>query len=142
MRYFHLVARFRLFVVLCLTSLLFSAALHAGVSLTPGEYKFTYTTDGQKDSTTMTVCLGPQDAKFPDAAWVEKTAKASGCKVKNYNVTGNKVSYTVVCGEVVATTSATYQQQSFETYATSKGGPTGSSATHISAKRIGPCKGK
>ena len=133
---------FRLFVVLCLTSLLFSTALHAAISITPGQYQVTMTKDG-KPFYTITQCFTPENADFGDAkagrALIEKTFKEQGCTVKTYNVTGNIVSYSLLCGETVKTTSTTYQQESFEGDMTSKGRQS-SYSVHTSAKRIGACK--
>lgn len=137
------VLHFRIFVVLCLTSLLFSTALHAAnsISITPGQYQLTMTKDG-KPFHTMTQCFTPENANFGDAktgrALIEKTFKEQGCTVKTYTVTGNKVSYSLVCGETVMTASSTYQQQGFEGDMTSKGRQS-SYSVHTSAKWIGAC---
>ena len=136
--------RFRLFVALFLTSLPFSTALHAAssISITPGQYQLTMTKDG-KPFHTMTQCFTPENANLGDAktarALIEKTFKEQGCTVKTYNMTGNKVSYSLLCGETVMTASSTYQQEGFEGDMTSKGRQS-SYSVHTSAKRIGACK--
>lgn len=137
MTFYPLILRFRLFVVLCLISLVFSTALHAASSITPGQYQLTKTKDG-KPFHTMTQCFTPENANFGDRALIEKTFKEQGCTVKTYNVTGNKVSYSVACGETVMTASVTYQQQGFEGDMTIKG-RLSSNSVHTSAKRIGAC---
>jgi hypothetical protein len=137
----RLVQQFRFFAVLCLLTLLFSTALHAAISITPGEYQVTMTKEG-KPFHTLTQCFTPENSTFGDAktgrALIEKTFKEQGCDVKTYNVTGNKVSYSLVCGSTVTTISTTYQQQGFEGDMTSKS-PSSSYSVHTSAKRIGAC---
>ena len=142
MSFLHLAIRLRLFVILCLTSLLFPAVLHASISITPGQYQLTMTKDG-KPFNTMTQCFTPENSNFGDAkagrALIEKTFKEQGCTLKTYDVTGNKVSYSLSCGATMMSISATYQQQGFEGDTTTKG-PQTSFSVHTSAKRIGPCE--
>ena len=141
MTFYSFVLRFRLLVIPCLISLAFSTALHAAISITPGQYQLTMTKDG-KPFHTMTQCFTPENANFGDAkagrAVIEKTFKEQGCTVRTYNVAGNKVSYSVACGETMMTVSSTYQQEGFEGDMISKGRQS-SYSVHTSAKRIGAC---
>jgi hypothetical protein len=138
---YRLAQHFRFFAVLCLLSPLFSTSLHAANSIIPGEYQVTMTKEG-KPFHTMKQCFTPENSNFGDAktgrALIEKTFKEQGCTVKTYNVTGNKVSYSLLCGDTVMTASTTYQQQGFEGDMTSKG-PHSSYSVHTSAKRMGAC---
>ena len=126
--------RFRIFVVLCLTSVLFSTALHAANSFTPGQYQLTTMTKDGKPMKTTTWCFTPETCNYGDARTIEKIYKGR-CTVKNYNVTGNKESFSLLCGKMVMTISTTYQQESYEADTT-----TNSVSVHTSAKRIGACK--
>ncbi|MDA8162231.1 MAG: DUF3617 family protein [Desulfobacteraceae bacterium] len=91
----------------------------------------------------MTHCYTPQDVSDTS----KTIPKDNGCKLQNHNVSGNKVTWTVVCdekhGNMKGDGEITYGNDSYEgTIKTSMQGPNGPMNTiqRYSGKRIGDCK--
>ena len=74
--------------------------------------------------------------------WKQKTLDKFGkgrCAIKAYDVIGNTVSATIVCGKSVVTTRTTYHGETSESeVTTTDSGKTMS--VHVTAKRVGACK--
>jgi hypothetical protein len=120
-------------------------AARAADRLTVGQYEYTMTADG-KPAQTYSRCLTPDDAKSVNAdaktgrELIEQTAKGA-CTIKNYDITGNTVAYSMSCDRTVRTIRATYTGDAFEsdTTTTIEGQ---NHLVHIVAKRVGICKAK
>ena len=135
----------RVVLLTSLSALMAFAAppLRAADRIMAGQYEFTMTTEGKTQTSTR--CVTPDEAKSVNGDakagrdYVEKAAKGA-CTVKTYDVTGNTVSCTMVCGpSVVRAASATYHGDSYEgDVTTTVGGRAHTS--HTKAKRIGACK--
>jgi Protein of unknown function (DUF3617) len=116
--------------------------LQAADRLTPGQYEYTSTIDGKTQ--TYTHCITPDDAKAVNfdakagRAFAEKAGEGV-CTISAYDVTGDKVSYTMACSGSVSTSSGTYHGDSYEGDVTrTVRGITHN--THTKAKRVGACK--
>jgi hypothetical protein len=117
-------------------------SLRAADRLPAGQYKLTITAAGTTQ--TMTLCLTPEDARNANAdakAGREFAKKASkgACTIKAYEVKGNKVTYTMACGNSVTTSTTTYHGDGYEKDTTTTVGKS-TRTSHLTAKRVGACK--
>ncbi|HEX7420729.1 MAG TPA: DUF3617 family protein [Thermoanaerobaculia bacterium] len=112
----------------------------------PGQYEFTVTTDGK--SHVSTYCVTPDDAKAVNAdtkagrEYAEKSAKGA-CAITDYEAKGDKVSFSMACGEGARSSVATYHGDTFEadtTYTFMVNGKRNVRVSHLTAKRLGACK--
>ena len=119
-----------------------AAPLQAADRVTPGLWENTVTSAGKTH--TFTVCMTPDMAKIANAdeqtvrALTEK-AGAGVCVLGTYQVSGNKVSYTMACGKsVTATSTTTYRGDTAESVMTHiDDGKT--TTTQIKLRRVGTC---
>lgn len=112
----------------------------------PGQYEMVTTADGKSE--TDSVCQTPEMAKIANGdaksgrEEKQKTLDRFGkgrCTVKAYDITGNTVSATIVCGKGVVTTNTTYHGDTSESeVTTTDSGKT--TSVHVKAKRVGACK--
>ena len=125
-------------------SIAFTAAhVQAADRMTQGQWETTTTSDGK--TYTDTSCLTPDMAKLSNAD--EKTMRALSdkagagvCVLGTYEVSGNKVSYTMVCGKDVTIISTTYRGDSYESDWTDTKSGMAPTTMHVKAKRVGACK--
>ena len=135
----------RVFGLISMSSLIaFSAPVHSADRVTAGQYDITTVVDGKAQ--TSSLCITADEAKTFNAdatggrALFEKEISKTGCAVKTYDVTGNKVSTSIVCGgSVVVSTSKTYSGDSYEGDLTRIVRGT-TYVTHTKGKRTGVCK--
>lgn len=138
--------RIRRAVLLTSLSVLMAFAappLRAAERMMAGQYEVTMTTEGKTQTSTRCVTADEAKSVNGDAKtgreYVEKAAKGA-CTVRAYDVTGNTVSCTMVCGPgVVRAASATYHGDGFEGDVTTTAGGRSHTA-HTKARRIGACK--
>jgi hypothetical protein len=123
--------------------LLPTALLAAPERLHPGQWEFTTShVDGQPDS--VKFCVSAEEAASINGgaktarAYAEKKAGA-GCKVNEYTVNGNLVTYSVTCGKSTVRAKITYGGDTSEgdTVIQREGQP--EMVMHVKAKRLGDC---
>ena len=120
-----------------------AAPLQAADRMTPGQWESTVTSD--RGTYTTTACKTPDDVKIANAdaktarALTEKSV-AGQCVIGTYEDSGNKLSYTMTCGNVVTTISSTFRGDSFESDFTNTEGGSARPAMHVKGKRVGACK--
>jgi hypothetical protein len=116
--------------------------LHAADRLTAGLYEGTAIVNGKDQP--FSHCFTPDEAKNVNAdakagrQYAEEAGKGA-CKVTDYDITGARISMTVVCGKSVTTSVGTYHGDAFESDATRKVGDS-VLVIHTKAKRVGACK--
>ncbi len=126
---------------------LLAAAGHAmAIDMNPGLYRITVKMEMQgmpnmMPATTMNQCITEEDP-VPNAS-----PQAQGCEVKDMNVSGNTVSYTMVCDQEGVqsemTGKTTYSGDSFKGATTMKmnqGGTSMVMTSDIQGNRIGDCQ--
>jgi len=120
-----------------------SAAPAAG-RLADGQWESAITTDGV--TRTISYCIRPDEAASINGdsrtarAFADKKAQKAGapCSFKSYEVSGDKVSYTMLCGTRTITDQTVYHGQTSDGVKTiTKEGQTVS--MQISSRRIGTC---
>ena len=108
-----------------------------------GQWEFTTAhVDGEPDS--VKICVSAEEAASINGdaktarAYAEKTAK-QGCKVNEYTVSGNLVTYSVSCGKASVRARITYHGDTSEgdTTITREGQP--DIVMHVKARRLGEC---
>ncbi len=109
-----------------------------------GQYDITTVADGK--TVTSSICISVDEAKAFNAdatagrALYEKEIRKAGCAVKTYDVSGNKVSTSIVCeGSVAMSTNNTYAGDSYEGDLTRTVRGT-TFVAHSKGKRTGVCK--
>ena len=91
-----------------------------------------------------TQCVTPNDVKAVNGtpaelrAYIEKTTNAATCKVQNFKMEGDTVSYTSTCSEASSDSTTTYHGDSFEMVITSRAGGK-EQIRHMKARRLGAC---
>lgn len=111
----------------------------------PGEYQWTMKTNADAPRTTTT-CVTPEMAMMANGdsrSGREAAMKANKgrCSIQEYDVSGNKVTYRITCGDRVMASTTTFHGDSSEgdlTTTVANGGAV--SHTHTTAKRLGACK--
>ena len=109
----------------------------------------------QMPATTTTQCVTPADASDPIKSVPQAPAGRGGragaapsCKMSDYKVTGNKVTYTMTCDAPQASTMTaeiTYAADSYTgtmTINVDRGGQPMAMNIKMSGKRLGDCDGK
>lgn len=127
--------------ILLAVSILATPSVHAADRMQTGKWEFAMTIDGQTRNATM--CVTPEEAASANGD--TKSARASaeraskgGCEFKAYDVTGNTVSYTMMCHGTLLESSATYRGSTYEgTLKTTRQGKT--TTTSVKAHRLGAC---
>ena len=107
-----------------------------------GQWEFTHTANG--DTHTFKHCVTPDEVVIVNSdtqsARAIATKRAAGhCKMTDYKIDGNVVSYEMVCGTTTTRSTATYHGDSFEADLKTKAEGAPEVASHISAKRLGVC---
>jgi hypothetical protein len=118
------------------------APLSAADRMQTGQWEFTHTANG--DTHTFKHCVTPDEVAIVNAdaqsARALATKRAAGhCKMTDYRIGGNVVSYTMVCGTTTTRSTATYHGDSFEADLKTKAEGAPEVASHVSAKRLGVC---
>ena len=120
-----------------------AALLAAPERLHAGQWELTTShVDGEPDS--MKICISAEEAASINGgaktgrAYAEKQAGA-GCKVNDYTVNGNLVTYSVTCGKSTVKATVTYGGDTSEgdTVIQSEGKP--EIVMHVKGKRLGEC---
>jgi hypothetical protein len=105
----------------------------------------------QMPPTTTTQCITPADAADPTKSVPQAPAGRGGtpsCKMSDYKVTGNKVTYTMTCDPPQASTMTaeiTYAADSYTgtmTVNMDRGGQPMAMTMKYTGKRLGDCDGK
>lgn len=120
------------------------------VNLRPGKYETTAEMDmpGMKMPPLKDVqCITAEDLKDLSKAMIEKAMtdpeEAINCKVSNYKVTGNKVTFDTTCEEdgmkITSTSELTYTRESYTGIMKSKDDKGRVTTIRTTAKRIGEC---
>lgn len=120
-----------------------SAPAFGAERLHAGEWEFTIN-QGKADARTFKLCVSADEANSVNGdtksarAYAEKKA-AGKCKVTDYKVGGDTVSYAIVCGTTSIRSTATYHGDTSEgdMVSTRDGGP--EVASHVKARRLGNC---
>lgn len=120
----------------------FSAPLQAADRMAVGEWEYTMTTKGE--SRVAKSCVKKEvadiangDSRLGRAAAERKSAKTN-CKVTDFAVEGNTVSYTLGCGDRTIKSTGTYHGDHFEGTLETKS-PSEEVVTDIKARRLGAC---
>jgi Protein of unknown function (DUF3617) len=131
-------------VLLSTIALTFLAAppLSAAERLHAGQWEFTSTTKGE--ATTFKRCITAEEARSVDGdaksarAYAEKAA-AGACKITDYKVGGDTISYAMTCGITTIRSTATYHGDTVEgdTFTKPGGGP--EILSHSKGRRLGNC---
>ncbi len=115
------------------------------VNLRPGKYEVTAEMDmpGMKMAPQKDVqCITAEDLKDLSKALIDPE-EAKNCKVSNYKVSGNKVTFNTTCEEegvkMASTTELTYTRESFTGVMKSKDDAGRVMTIRTTAKRIGEC---
>jgi hypothetical protein len=111
----------------------------------PGEYQWTMKTDADAPRA-ATTCVTPEMAMMANGdsrSGREAAMKANKgrCSIQEYDVSGNKVTYRITCGDRVMASTTTFHGDSSEgdlTTTVANGGAV--SHMHTTAKRLGACK--
>jgi hypothetical protein len=122
--------------------MLIVAPLPAADRMQTGQWEFTHTASG--DTHTFKHCVTPDEVAIVNAdaqsARALATKRAAGhCKMTDYKVDGNVVSYEMVCGTTTTRSTATYHGDSFEADLKTKAEGAPEVASHVKAKRLGVC---
>lgn len=131
-----------------LGALMLSVALSvlAADRMAPGQYEIVTVADGNTDIESF--CQTPEMARIANSdaksgrEYKQKTLDRFGkghCTIKAYDIIGNTVSATIVCGKSVTTTRSTYHGDTSESEVTTTGFGKPMSV-HTKAKRVGACK--
>jgi len=120
-----------------------STSLLAAERLRAGEWEFT-TSHAKGESNTFKHCVTADEATSVNGdttsarAYAERKA-AGRCKVTEYKVGGDTVTYTIVCGTTTIRSTATYHGDTSESdlFTTRDGGP--EVVSHVKARRTGNC---
>jgi hypothetical protein len=125
--------------------LLAPAGLEQGVNIKPGKYRVTATMDmpGMKmPSQTDEECITAADLKDFSKKLIDPEMM-EGCKISNYQVAGNKLTFNVHCKEddleMNGTTEMTFAAESFTNLVTMKDNKGRVTTIKGSATRIGEC---
>ena len=123
-----------------------ASPLSAAERARAGQWEFTITRAGEA-ANTFKHCIDAVEAGSVNGdtsssrAYAEKAAAAAGngCKITDYKVAGDSVSYAMKCGAVSIRSTAAYHGVSFEgdMFTKRDGGP--EVPSHIKAKRLGDC---
>lgn len=136
------------YLLLSLGGLMLSvvSSVSAADRTAPGQYEMVTIADGKTQ--TDSVCQTPEMAKIANGdaksgrEEKQKTLDRFGkgrCTVKAYDIIGNTVSATIVCGKSEVTTSTTYHGDTSESeVTTTDSGKT--TSVRVKAKRVGACK--
>jgi hypothetical protein len=98
---------------------------------------------------TTTICIKPEDVKDPETMIKESQARRgeNDCKIKNYEIDGQKVTWSMVCsgahpatmnGEMIYKGDSYEGTFHFDNTGAKEGQPR-SMTTHVSGKRVGDC---
>jgi hypothetical protein len=120
-----------------------SAGSAAQIPLRVGQYEVIADMDfaGTKLSQKNTDCITADQLKDFSTAVMDADEQQS-CKVSNYKVSGNKVTFNTTCEEEGLTmTSMTFATESFTGAITSKDNQSRTTTIRTTAKRVGECKG-
>jgi hypothetical protein len=129
-----------------ISSALSVSPLSAAERLHAGQWEFTMTRAGEAP-TTFKHCINAVEAGSVNGdttasrgAAEKAAAKAgNGCKITDYNVTGDTVSYAMKCGATSIRSTATYHGDTSEGDMFSKRDGAAEVASHVKAKRLGDC---
>jgi hypothetical protein len=130
--------------LVCMT-LAGAAWLHAEERMRAGLWEIISTYDGEPSGTQGNTCYTAAmvaTANAPAAELkqtAEKRSSAQGCTLKEFTMSGNKMSMTKVCGAKTSVIVSTYTSDRFETVdKETTGGVT--SVIRMTGKRVGECK--
>jgi len=119
------------------------ALLAAPERLHAGQWEITTAhVDGAPDSTK--ICVSAEEAASINGdaktarAYAEKNA-GQGCKVNEYTVSGNLVTYSVTCGTATVRSTITYNGDTSEGDTTIKREGQPDIVMHVKGKRVGDC---
>lgn len=122
-----------------------AASLPAAERYRPGEWEFTTTHDARKNEpNTFKHCVSEEDAASANGdtksarAHAEKAA-GTRCKVIDYKISGDTVSYSIQCGDVSIRSTTTFHGDTSEGEMVTKRPGSPEDVSHITAKRIGDC---
>jgi hypothetical protein len=118
------------------------APLSAADRMQTGQWEFTHTANGETH--TFKHCVTPDEVVIVNsdtqsARAIAAKRAAGHCRITDYKIDGNVVSYAMVCGTTTTRSTATYHGDSFEADLNSKAEGTAEVASHVSAKRLGLC---
>ncbi len=131
---------------LAITMGLVDAPAFAAVRVLAGQYEIT-TLDADGKTRTATHCITAEQAAGVNGdvkvgrAYMEKAAKGA-CKVTAYDIVGDTVSSTMVCGgdNTVIGRVTFHGDQASESHTTMKRGDKTVLDAHLTSKRVGSCK--
>jgi hypothetical protein len=121
-----------------------ASPLSAADRMRAGQWEFTTTQAGKGDATTFKHCITAAEAGSVNGdtksarAYAERAARGE-CKVTEYKVEGNTVSYAILCGAVSIRSTTTYHGDTSEGDLFSKRDGSPQTVSHVRAKRLGYC---
>jgi Protein of unknown function (DUF3617) len=121
-----------------------ASSLSAAERLRPGQWEFTMTRVGEA-ANTFKHCINAVEAGSVNGdtassrAYAEKAAAAAGtgCKITDYRVAGDSVSYAMKCGTTSIRSTASYHGDTYEGDMFTKRDGGAEVAAHVKAKRLG-----
>ncbi len=123
-------------------ALALSAPLAAADRLHAGEWEFT-TSHADGEPNVFKHCITADEATSVNGdsksarAYAEK--KSSNCKIMDYRVAGDSVSFAMTCGTTSIRSTATYHGDTSEGELVSKNGSGPEVVSRVKARRIGDC---
>jgi hypothetical protein len=131
--------------LLALTALTLAAtsSLQAAERAHVGQWEFKSTVNGK--AKTSTYCITPAHVKGmngdaqADRDFLEKSAAARHCTIKDFKLEGNTLSYTQVCAGYTFSDRTTYSGDNSEGVLTTKKDGEAAIVTHMQGRRLGAC---
>jgi uncharacterized protein DUF3617 len=132
--------------VTALVFALTASPLSAAERARPGQWEFTITRGGEAPNT-FKHCISAVEAgsvngdttASRDAAEKAAAKAGNGCKITDYKVAGDTVSYAMKCGSTSIRSTSTYRGDTSEGDTFSKRDGAAEVASHVKAKRLGDC---
>jgi hypothetical protein len=129
-------------VLASLAAAIAAGPLFAAERVSSGEWEFVMTTDGQSHSAKHCVTADEARGFNGDAASGRKYAEEKGkgsCSIKAYDVSGNTITYSMICGDRQIDSVTEYAEVSSKGLLTTTHAGQ-SVTTNVAARRVGDCK--
>ncbi len=142
MRATTIVKRTLLFTSICALLLAPTLSMRAAERMAAGQWEFTLTGNGE--SRTMKQCMTPDQANEMNGdtktarGFAEKRAKGR-CTIKSYDIQGNTVKYSLVCGDRTIDSSTTFTGDTSEGTLTTTTADGKVDTRIVKARRLGAC---
>jgi hypothetical protein len=142
MRSIAILKRSLLFISVFVLLLAGTLSVRAADRMAAGQWEFTLTGNGE--SRTMKQCMTPDQANEMNGdtktarGFAEKRAKGR-CTIKSYDIQGNTVKYSLVCGDRTIDSSTTFTGDTSEGTLTTTTADGNVDVKTVKARRLGAC---